>query len=62
MNSSKIIETFDEYEDESDVTHIEKGIDSNQTSIYVKLPEIARRSSGNKQIFLFFSQFILFEI
>jgi hypothetical protein len=49
VNSSTVVETFDEYEDESDVIHTERDIPSNQTTISAKLPEIARRSSGNKQ-------------
>ena len=47
VNSSEIVETFDEYEDESDVILSEIPIISSQTVISAKLPEIARRSSGN---------------
>jgi hypothetical protein len=47
VNSSEIVETFDEYEDGSDVILTEIPIISNQTAVSAKLPEIARRSSGN---------------
>ncbi len=49
VESSKIVETFDEYEDESDVILTERPGTSNQTAVHAKLPEIARRFSGNKQ-------------
>ncbi len=47
VNSSEIVETFDEYEDGSDVILTEIPIISNQTAVSAKLPEIARLSSGN---------------
>ncbi len=46
MENSKIVETFDDYNDENDDVLPERYMTTNQTTIQAKLPEIARRSSG----------------
>jgi hypothetical protein len=49
VNSSKILETYDEYEDNIDVILTDKRIITNRTAVHAKLPEIARRLSGIKR-------------
>lgn len=46
VENSKILETYDDYNDENDGVLPERLAITNQTTIQVKLPEIARRSSG----------------
>ncbi|CAF1234388.1 unnamed protein product [Adineta steineri] len=45
IESSKIIEKFDDYEDEDDMDITDRYNSSDQSSVYAKLPEVARRSS-----------------
>jgi hypothetical protein len=54
VNNSKILETFDEYEDKSDAILTEGRIITNQTAVRAKLPEIARRLSGIARNSFFF--------
>jgi hypothetical protein len=47
VENSKIIETFDDYDDENDGRRLpERRSSIGRTTIEAKLPEIARRSSG----------------
>ncbi len=46
VENSKILETYDDYNDENDGVLPERLAITNQTTIQVKLPDIARRSSG----------------
>ena len=52
VNSSKIIETFDDYANEYDIYLNDEHLNPNQNFVYPKLPKIVRRLSGNN-IFIF---------
>ena len=58
VENAKIIETFDDYDDENERRLLERrrSIGRTTTTIEAKLPEIARRSSGiqeQKNLFIF---------
>lgn len=53
VENSRIVETYEEYEDKYDTILTEERIITHQTTIHAKLPEIARRSSGRKISFIF---------
>jgi hypothetical protein len=53
VESSKILETFEEYQDQTDANLIERRVVTNHTAIHAKLPEIARRFSGIQRSLFF---------
>lgn len=60
VENSKIVETYEEYEEKNNLNLTEKRVITNQTAVHAKLPEIARRLSGiNKIFFVFVSKIFL---
>lgn len=49
MNSTKVVGTYDKYEDESVVILTEINAPKTPTTVHAKLPEIARRLSSNNE-------------